>query len=148
MNNKNFWIACLSGAGLSLLFSNLPYLGFVNCLLCGAFWGSSIFAVWLYRRLGGNPDTRQAIRLGAMTGLVAGVTGFALGFIGLAGAQGFINSAGQFLSADATKGMQDIPVWAELIFNFIGVLLEIGFGALGGWIGSVIFNPRRQTVTA
>ncbi len=148
MNKKNFWTTCLSGAALSLLFSNLPYLGFVNCLLCGAFWGSSIFAVWLYQRLSGSVNTRQAVRIGAMTGLVAGVIGFAISFLGLAGAQGFMNSASQFLPADATQGMEEIPAWGAMIFNFLGVLFNIGFGTLGGWIGSAIFNPQRKIVTA
>jgi hypothetical protein len=145
MNTRNLWIASLSGAALSLLVSNLPYIGFVNCLLCGAFWGSAIFAVWLYRRLSGTLTIRQGVKIGALTGLLAGVIGFALSFAGLSGAQGFLNSARQFLPADATQGMNDIPAWGALVFNFLGVLFNIGFGTLGGWIGAVIFNPDRKT---
>jgi hypothetical protein len=145
MNTKNLWIASLSGAALSLLVSNLPYIGFVNCLLCGGFWGSAIFAVWLYLRMSGTLTVRQGLNIGALTGLLAGVAGFALSFAGLAGAQGFLNSARQFLPADATQGMNDIPAWGGLIFNFLGVLFNVGFGALGGWIGGAIFNPNRKT---
>jgi hypothetical protein len=142
MNTRNLWIASLSGAALSLLASNLPILGFVNCLLCGAFWGSAIFAVWLYRRLSGTLTIRQGVNIGLLTGLLAGLIGFALSFAGLAGAQGFLNSAQQFLPADATQGMNDLPAWAAWIFNFLGVLFNVGFGALGGWIGGMIFNPK------
>jgi hypothetical protein len=145
MDTKNVWIASLSGAGLSLLVSNLPFIGLVNCLLCSGFWGSAIFAVWLYQRLGSALSIRQGIKIGTLAGLVAGVIGFGLSFIGLAGAQGFLNSAQQFLPADATQGMEDIPAWGEYIFNFLGVLFEVGFGALGGWIGAVIFDPARKT---
>jgi hypothetical protein len=144
MNTKNLWIASLSGAALSLLIANLPYIGFVNCLLCSGFWGSAIFAVWLYQRLGSVVSIRQGVRVGALSGLIAGIVGFALGFVGLAGAQGFLNSAQQFLPADATQGMEDIPAWAAYIFNFLGVLFEVGFGAFGGWIGAMIFDPNRK----
>jgi hypothetical protein len=140
MNTKNLWIASLSGAALSLLASNLPFIGFVNCVLCGAFWGSAIFAVWLYRRLSGTLTIRQGVNIGLLTGLLAGLIGFALSFAGLAGAQGFLNSARQFLPADATQGMTDLPAWGAWIFNFLGVLFNLGFGALGGWIGGMIFK--------
>jgi len=145
MNTKNLWIASVSGAALSLLASNLPFIGFVNCLLCAGFWGSSIFAVWLYRRLGSTPTIRQAVNIGLLTGLLGGLLGFILSFVGLAGAQGFLRSAEQFLPADATQGMADIPAWGASIFNFLGVLIEVGFGALGGWIGGVIFDPNRKS---
>lgn len=148
MNARNLWIASLSGAVLSLLASNLPYLGFVNCLVCGAFWGSALFAVWLYRRLAGAVTVGQAVKVGSLTGLLAGVIGFGISFLGLAGAQGFLNSARQFLPADATQGMNDLPAWGVLLFNFVGVLLNVGFGALGGWLGGVLFNPNRKSAKA
>jgi hypothetical protein len=146
MNTKKFWIACLSGAVLTTLVSNLPFIGFVNCLLCGGFWGSAIFTVWLYRRLSGSVTVNQGVKIGALTGLLAGIFGIGLSFAGLAGVQGFLNSAKQFLPADATQGMNDIPVWGSLIFNFLGLLFNVGFGTLGGWIGGTIFNPNRKTV--
>jgi hypothetical protein len=144
MNTKNLWIASLSGAILSLLVSNLPYIGFVNCLLCGGFWGSALFAVWLYQRLSGTLTVRQGVKIGALTGLLAGLIGFALSFVGLAGVQGFLNTAQQVLPAEALGDMQEIPTWGEILFNLMGVLIEIAFGALGGWIGGTIFNPDRK----
>lgn len=144
LHNKNFWIAVFSGAALSLLVSNLPFIGFINCLLCGGFWGSAIFAVWLYRRLTGSVAMGEAIRVGLWSGLAAGLLGFALSFAGLAGAQGFLNSAQEFLPADATQGMEDIPAWGVWIFNGLGVVLEVAFGALGGWIGGILFDPNRK----
>jgi hypothetical protein len=144
MNTKNLWIASLSGAALSLLVSNLPLIGFVNCLLCSGFWGSAIFAVWLYHRLSGTVTIRQGVFVGLLTGLLAGLIGFGLSFAGLTGAQGLLNSAQSFLPADATKGMAGIPAWAAMIFNFLGVLFNVGFGALGGWLGGIFFNPARK----
>jgi len=145
MNTKSLWIASLSGAALSLLVNNLPVIGLVNCLLCAGFWGSSIFAVWVYQRLGNPVTIRQGITIGALSGLIAGVLGFALSFVGLAGLQGLFNSVQQFLPADATQGMNDIPNWGAYIFNFVGVLFDIVFGVLGGWIGAVIFDPNRRS---
>ena len=143
MDNRNLWIACLSGAVLTTVVSNLPVIGLVNCLLCAGFWGSAIFAVWLYRRLAGaTPTVRQCAGLGALTGLIAGLLGFALSFVGLAGAQGFLTSYGRFMSPDAMKGMADIPAWGGLVFNLIGVVFNVGFGALGGLIGGAISKPR------
>ncbi|NJD60859.1 MAG: hypothetical protein FIA98_15810 [Anaerolineae bacterium] len=145
MNTKSFWMACLSGAALSLLVSNLPIISFINCMLCGGFWGSAIFSVWLYRRLGGEVSIRQGVKIGTIAGLIAGVLGFALSFAGLAGAQGFLNNLQALLPADATQGMEDIPAWGAYIFNFLGVLFEVGFGALGGWLGALIFDPNRKS---
>jgi hypothetical protein len=144
MNKKNFWIAVLSGAALTTLVSNLPFIGFVNCFLCAGFWGSAIFAVWLYWRLTGTLTIHQGVNIGTICGLLAGVLGFLLSFAGLAGAQGFLNGAQQFLPADATQGMNDIPAWGAYIFNFLGILFNTGFGALGGWIGAIVLDPNRK----
>ncbi len=140
MNTRNLWIACLSGAALSLLVSNLPIIGLVNILCCAGFWGSAIFAVWLYRRQSGTPTTRQSVQIGVLTGLLAGLLGFALSFAGLSGAQGFLNTYGKLASPDAFKGMEDLPAWAGIVFSLMGVLFEVGFGALGGLIGGALFN--------
>jgi hypothetical protein len=142
MNTKSLWIASAAGAVLTTLFSNLPFVGFVNCALCAWFWGGAIFAVRLYRRLGGTPTVRQSIAIGALTGLLAGAMGFALSFAGLAGMQGLLNNSEGLLPPDATKGMSDVPAWGALVFNIMGVLFNIGFGILGGWLGGVLLNRK------
>jgi len=141
MNSKNLWIASLAGAVLTTLVSNLPLVGFVNCLLCAGFWGSAIGAVWLYRRLGSTLTVRQGVTVGALTGLCAGVLGFLLSFLGLAGMQGLMNSVGPFLPADATQGLaSSLPNWGTIVFNLIGVVFNVLFGTLGGFIGGSIFK--------
>ena len=144
MNTKSLWIASLSGAALTTLVSNLPYIGFVNCLLCAGFWGSAIFAVWLYRRLSGVPSARESIRIGALTGLLAGVLGFALSFAGAAGLQGLLNNSEGLLPPDSVQGMRNVPAWGAIVFNLLGVVFNVVFGTLGGWIGGVIFNRNRK----
>jgi hypothetical protein len=145
MNTKNFWIAAAAGGALSLLVTNLPYVGFINCLLCAGFWGSAIFAVWLYRRLNGSVRLGEAVKVGAASGLVAGVVGLLLSIVGLAGVQAMMNGLEGVIPAKDLQGMQDIPAWAGWLINVIGVVIEIGFGALGGWIGGAIFDPNRKT---
>ena len=145
MNTKDLWIASLSGAALTTLVSNLPFIGIVNCLLCAGFWGSAIFAVWLYRRLSGALTVRQGVNVGALTGLCAGLLGFALSFVGLSGAQGFFNSYSHLLPGDALQGMDAIPAWGAMVFNFIGVVFNLIFGAVGGWIGGAIFKTASRS---
>ena len=140
MNARSLWIAILSGAVLTTLLSNLPIIGILNCVICAWFWGGGIFAVWLYRRLSGTPTMRQGLTIGALTGLLAGVLGFALSFTGVSGLQGLLKD----LPADAASGMQDIPAWGALVFNMLGVGFNIVFGTLGGWLGVTIFNRVRK----
>lgn len=144
MNTKNFWIAVTAGGALSLLVTNLPYIGFVNCVLCAAFWGSAIFAVWLYRRLNGSISVREAVKVGAVSGLIAGVVGFLLSFVGLAGVQSLLKGFENTLPPEAMGDIQDIPVWVGIIINLIGVLIEVGFGVFGGWIGGALFRSDRK----
>ena len=145
MNTRSLWIASLSGAVLTTLVSNLPYIGLVNCLVCAGFWGSAIFAVWLYRRLSGTPTVRQSLIIGGLTGLLSGVLGFALSFAGLAGLQGLLNSTAPLLPPDAIQGASDIPAWGAIVFNLMGVVFNIVFGTLGGWIAGTIFNRKPGT---
>jgi hypothetical protein len=143
MNTKNFWIAAAAGGVLSVLVSNLPYVGFVNCLLCAGFWGSALFSVWLYRRLNGSLSLREAVKVGAVSGLIAGVLGLLLSFFGLAGVQGLMNGLEGVVPAEDLQGMEEIPAWAGWLVNILGVVFEFGCGALGGWIGGSLLRSDR-----
>jgi hypothetical protein len=140
MNMKNLWIAALSGAVLTELFSNIPIVGLANCLLCAWFWLGGIFAVWLYRRLSGSLTTRQAAMVGLLTGACAGVLGIVLSFAGLAGAQGMANFAREIAGPEGAGGIDEIPAWAGIVFNIIGTLFNVLFGWVGGIIGGRIFK--------
>jgi hypothetical protein len=111
----------------------------VNILCFAGFWGGAIFAVWLYQRLSGELTARQGVRIGLLTGLFAGVLGFALSFFGLAGLQGLMNE----LEAVAPTEGESIPLWGAIIFNFLGIVFNIFFGTIGGWIGGAIFRTDR-----
>ncbi len=143
MNNKNLWIACLSGAVLTTLVSNVPYVDMVNFLCFAGFWGGAIFAVWLFRRLSGTLDARQSIRIGLLTGLLAGILGFALSFFGLAGLQGTMNELSAVIPAEDLQATESIPLWGALVFNTCGVIFNIVFGMIGGWLGGLLFRTDR-----
>ncbi len=144
MNNKNFWIACLGGAAMSLLLANLPLVNFINLFLCAGFWASAIFAVWVYRRLGGTVTLLEGVKIGALMGFIAWAIGFLMSLVGLAGIQGIMNGIGLFLPAGSQEGTQNIPVWSATLFNLLGVLFEVGFGVVGGLIGAVIFGAKKN----
>src|SRR5512136_1422083 len=143
MNVKNFWIASLSGAALSLLVTNLPIVGFVNCLLWAGFWGSAIFAVWLYRRLNGTLTVGESIRVGGLSGLLAGVIGVLLSFTGLTGIQGLLSGMENTLPPGSLGDIPTIPAWGGTVINLLGVVMEVVFGIIGGWIGGAILRTDR-----
>jgi hypothetical protein len=149
MNTKNLWIASLTGAVVTTLVSNLPLIGIINCLLCAGFWGSAVFAVWLYRRLSGTLTVRHGVMVGLLTGVCSGVLGFLVSFLGLAGMQGLMHSVGPFLPADALQGVtSSLPSWGTIVFNFIGALFNVLFGAVGGFIGGSIFKTAAPSIPA
>jgi hypothetical protein len=139
MNKKNFWVACLSGAVLTTLVSNVPPVDMVNILCFAGFWGGAIFAVWLYRQLEGTLVAGQSFRIGLLTGVLAGVLGFALSFLGVSDLQDLMNEFGD--------GAESVPLWGSVIFNLFGVIFNIVFGMIGGWLGGLLFRTDRVTQT-
>ena len=144
MNTKNMWISVLSGAVLTTLVSNLPFIDLVNFLCFAGFWASAIFAVWLYRRLNKMLTAGEAVRIGVLTGLFAGLLGFALSFLGLTGLQGTLNELAQIVPAEDMQEMDSFPLWLAVVFNLVGVLFNVVFGLIGGWIGGAIFRTDRS----
>ncbi len=142
MNAKNLWIAALSGAVVTTLLANVPVVDFINLLLCAGFWGSAVFAVWLYRRLNGNLTLGQGVGIGALTGLLAGALGFSISFLGLAGLQGIVNEIKLFAGAE-NVGTIDYSLGEAIAFNTVGVMINILFGTIGGAIGGSIFRTNR-----
>lgn len=140
MNAKNLIIASLVGAAASLVLVNVPVLNLVNCLLCVGFWGSAVFAVWLYHRMTGSVTLGQAVTIGTLTGFWAGLFGFLLSFVGLAGAGALLNSYQSFLPADASIQM---PAASGIPFTLAGVCVDIVFGSIGGLIGGLIFRNKK-----
>ncbi len=144
MNTKNLLIASLIGAVVTTALANIPFVNLLNCLLCLPFWGGPLLAAWYYNRQTGAMTMNHAISVGALTGLFAGIFGFLLSFVGLAGASGLANQLGQYLPADSVP--PDIlsgPM--SFLFTCAGVLTNIVFGVIGGLIAGAIFKQKPTT---
>ncbi len=144
MNKKNFWLAVLCGAVLTTLVSNLPFVGFINCLMFAGFWGSALLSVLLFRRLNGSVTLKEGVLIGLLTGICAGILGFGLSFFNLAGLQGFVAGIQRLIPADAAKG-EPVQLSEALVFNTVGVLFNIIFGTIGGFLGGIFFRTDRPT---
>jgi hypothetical protein len=143
MNTKNLLIASLVGAITTTALANIPYISIVNCLLCVGFWGGAILSVWLYQRMTGTMTIGQAVIVGTVTGVFSGLLGFLLGLVGLAGAAGLIKTYGPLLAADESPDLSSALTGSWIIiFNLVGVMVNIVFGALGGLIGGAIFKSK------
>ena len=141
MNTRNLLIASLVGGVASTILSNVPVLDLVNCLLCAGFWGGPLLAVWLYKRQTGTVSLGQAVAVGTVAGIWAGVFGFALSLAGLAGVAALMKSYAPFLPPEA--GVGSVPSGpASVLINLVGVGVNILFGAIGGLIGGAIFRTK------
>ena len=145
MNTKNLIYASLIGAAVSLLVNNIPFINFINCLLCVGFWGSALLAVYIYKRMTGEVTLSQAIWVGVLTGVFAGVFGYLLSFAGVTGLSGILNNYRAILPPEWIGDVDMNLGTLELaIFNIGGIFVDIFFGAIGGLIGGLIFRPKTQ----
>jgi len=142
MNTKNLLIASLVGGIATAVLSNVPIVNLLNCVVCAGFWLGPLFAVWLYRRQTGTVTLGQGVGIGTLAGVWAGIFGFLLSLVGLAGAAALAHTYSQFLPADA-GGFDPVAAGAvSVLFNLAGVGVTILFGAIGGLIGGAIFQTR------
>jgi hypothetical protein len=153
MHAKNLLISAVIGAMVITAMANVPILNLVNCLLCVGFWAGAILAVWLYRRFEGSVSLGQAVAIGALTGLFAGLLGFALSFVGAAGAGAMLDGVVRLLPPEAIAEMGDFstemvsgPV--AIMINLVGVGVNVLFGTLGGLIGGAVYRPRLPAAPA
>jgi hypothetical protein len=137
MNTKHLLTASIVGGLTSLVLANAPYISLVNLLLCAGFWIGPLVAAWLYRRLEGTLTLNQALVAGLLAGIWHGLFGLLLSPLGLAGAGSLLKELPDLGTAvTGTSG---------LLFNLVGVAVDIVFGLIGGLIGGVIFGVRRVT---
>jgi hypothetical protein len=140
MNTKALLLASLAGGLASTFLSNVPIINFVNCLLCAGFWAGPLLAVWLYKRQEGTVTMGQAIGIGTLAGVWAGLFGFTLSLVGLAGVQALAQSYSRFLPSDSSIDLGGAVT--KIIFNVIGIGFNILFGLIGGLLGGAIFKPK------
>jgi hypothetical protein len=148
MNTKNILITSLVGAIITLLLTNVPFINLVNCLICAGFWLGPLFATWLYKRMTGTLSTKEGVWVGVAAGAIAGVIGFLLSFIGVAGAAGIINQVNAVVPQADQIDMSGLEGGIlNIAITFIGVIFDIIVGAIGGLVGAAIFKDKVQPVT-
>jgi len=146
MNTKHLLVATLTGGLISVVLVNTPFVNLINLLICAGFWIGPIAAVWLYRRLDGVVTLRQALLIGVLAGAWHGLFGLVLSPLGFAGAGGMLSGLRPFMSAQDLPDLEIALSGAGgLLFNLVGMLIDIAFGFLGGLISGAIFAPRRVT---
>lgn len=144
MNAKNLIISSLIGGIVIAALANIPVINLINCLLCMGYWVGAILAVWLYRRFEGTLTLGQGVAVGALAGLWSGLINFILGLISAAGIATLITALNQILPADTLDLQPDFAGGLAILFNLIGVFLNIVLGTLGGLIGGAIFQTRPE----
>ena len=147
MNTKNLLIASLAGGLISIVLVNTPFVNLINLLLCAGFWIGPIFAVWLYRRLGGALMLREAVITGLLAAAWHALFGLLLSPLGLAGAGGVLNELRPLVSAQDLPDLEAaLTRLGGLLFNLVAVSFDLTFGLMGGLIGGALFGARRATV--
>ncbi len=147
MNTKNLLIASLAGGLISIVLVNTPFVNLINLLLCAGFWIGPIFAVWLYRRLGGALMLREAVITGLLAAAWHALFGLLLSPLGLAGAGGVLNELRPLVSAQDLPDLEAaLTGLGGLLFNLVAVSFDLTFGLMGGLIGGALFGARRATV--
>ena len=76
----------------------------------------SLLAAWYYKRQTGTMTMNHDISVGALTGLFAGILGFLLSFVGMAGASGLANQIDQYLrdnNRGSISALMITGVWIE-----------------------------------
>ncbi|HSB88693.1 MAG TPA: hypothetical protein VLD63_01565 [Anaerolineales bacterium] len=144
MNTKTLLMASFLGGLVSTVLVNAPFVNLINVLLCAGFWVGPFAAVWIYRRQAAPPTMGQAIGIGALAGLWHGVIGVALSFVGLAGASGMLRDLQAVVPAQDLPNLEAALKGAgAILFNVVGVAIDVVFGFIGGLIGGAIFRPGR-----
>lgn len=144
MNTKHLLIASLTGGLVSTMLVNIPFVNWINLLICAGFWIGPIVAVWLFRRQDGAVTVSQAMLIGMLAGVWHGLLGVLLSPLGLAGAGGVLNGLRQVVPAqDLPDLIPALTGLGGLFFNLVGILIDVAFGFIGGLIGGTIFGVRR-----
>jgi hypothetical protein len=80
--------------------------------------------------------------------VIAGIIGFLLSFAGLAGAAGIVN---QINAISGTADQIDLSgaegAIGNVVLTLIGVIFDIGVGAIAGLVGAAIFKVKPQPAT-
>jgi hypothetical protein len=146
MNTKHLLAASLAGGLISTILVNSPYISIINLVICAGFWVGPIVAAWFFRRLNGTLTLSQAVAAGILAGVCHGVFGLMLSPLGLAGAGGLLREVQPIMSAQDWSELQtNLAGVGGMMFNLMGIMVDIVFGFIGGLLGGAIFRTNRIT---
>jgi hypothetical protein len=144
MKTRHLLLASILGGLISAVLVNTPFLNLTTLVFCAGFWIGPIVAVWLYRRVNFTLTLQQAVVTGILAGAWHALFGLVLSPIGLAGAGGFLNTVGSFVPvedlADVETALRGV---GGVLFNLVGVLIDLVFGLFGGLVGGALFRAQR-----
>ena len=137
LNTRSLVTAGLIAGVVMGIFSHLPLVACLNCLLYGWVWGGAIGAVFLYRRSEHQPvlTNVQGLVIGAAAGIVGAIVG------GIATAVfGGLNAAISGLLNNAANGFGGTVTNLILSssFSFLGAIRDIFVYGIIGAIGGII----------
>jgi hypothetical protein len=96
--------------------------------------------------MGGALTFGQAVLTGVLAAAWHALFGLLLSPLGLAGAGGMLNDLRPLIS---TQDLPDLETaltgLGGMLFNLLGVAIDLVFGLIGGLIGGAIFGARRAT---
>lgn len=144
MNAKNLLLASLIGGLVIAVLSNFPFINWLNCVLCMWVWLGGIFAAWLYKRFEGSVTVGQGAAVGALAGLIAGLTGAVISLLGFTGTRAALDAMSQYLGPEVTGGIDlgELAGPMTVVASIMNILVFIFFGVIGGLIGGAIFKSK------
>jgi hypothetical protein len=152
MNTRAFAFSAVIAGVVMALLGSLPFINFCNCLLCIWVWGSSILAVFLYRRFD-RVSPVLSVGQGAILGVVAGVIGAFLGFL----VEAVFSSASLAGAFDLLRSQPSLQPFVDgylqlvkgggypILARLINLVLYAGFGAVGGILATSLIWKAPQT---
>lgn len=144
--NRNAMLAAAAIAGVWIgLFSNIPVIACLNCLLFAWVWIGGILAVYLYRRSEHEPYL--TVTQGMLLGLLAGVIGALIGVVVLSiwhGPVTIITNTLRDFAGRRTGALTDFFFASSFsVLRLLRDLLIYGvMGAVGGFIATGILWKR------
>ena len=143
MNTKNLLIASAIGAVVTAALATIPGVNLLVCVVCLPFWGGPLLAAWIYKRQNGTMTMNQAIGVGALTGLFAGVLAFIINLaVGPAASAALVNLLKQYMPAGSAPLVPVSTGSASVLSLLVGVLVDVVFGVIGGLIGGALFKDK------
>ncbi len=156
----------LYGGIIMGVISGIPFLNFVNCLCCAGVLFGGFMAVFFYKKDLRPEDplltSSDGVQLGALAGVFGGIVGSLLtallfytignvagqamykGIMSLYDSLGILDKMPPEAVEQMEQGIMEKGLSAVQLF--LGLVIDVIFGLLGGLIGYAVFKPKAGIV--